>query len=809
MIMTAAQWPVASPELSTAPLTVEVIDDAGRFAELRDEWNELLACSRADCLFLTWEWLYTWWIHLGLQRRLFIVIVRSGSKLLAIAPLTRSRAWAGQFGVPMLEFAGTGTVGSDYLDFIVHSAHETTAGNALVRFLAEAGISLRLPSVKEDSIVATLTTPMLVEQGWHLRRVPMEVCPFIDLSDSSWDSYLGTLGSRHRYNFRRRLRNLEKSHAVHLELIDSEDARQRALSHVVDLHLRRWNHRGGSDAFQNDRLRAFHDEFSALAHEQGWLRMLILAVDEEPAAAFYGFRYRERFLFYQSGFNEAFLRQSIGLVMMGLTIKGAIEEGAAEYDLLHGDEAYKFLWASRVRPLLRIELYAPGAIGRMHRSAVGAFAVTKQLLKSSLKRDVRPGMARAENSSKRKNGHERTRKLPFDALVLDAALRQSLVTIRSLGRRGRSVAALETHGNVPAFSSRWCERKFVCRTGHATDVYLTYLEKLLESSGARVLISSHDGTIALLRRYRARLERKVRIALANEPALSVAVNKERTMAVANRLGICVPASVIVSSVDDVSLALKEIGGLPVVVKPNESWIGDEKRGIRVNSQLVTTVDEARRAVAELTRFGASALFQRLLSGRREAVSLMYANGEIHARFAQWAKRTIPPLGGESVLRQSIPVPPDIGTQSERLIREIDLDGYSEVEFRRDSAGVPYLMEINPRLSASVEIAVRSGVDFPHLVYQWALGEPIDRIKNYRVGGWMRHLKGDIMTTIATLHQQGRPGITQPTQAVLGFSSSFFKPMAYDYLDWGDPLPAVRASAGFAFYALQRLFRSHA
>jgi hypothetical protein len=59
-----------------------------------------------------------------------------------------------------------------------------------------------------------------------------------------------------------------------------------------------------------------------------------------------------------------------------------------------------------------------------------------------------------------------------------------------------------------------------------------------------------------------------------------------------------------------------------------------------------------------------------------------------------------------------------GEQAERLIREIDLEGYSEVEFRRDGNDIPYLMEINPRLSASVEIAVRCGVDFPHLLYQW-------------------------------------------------------------------------------------------
>ena len=188
--------------------------------------------------------------------------------------------------------------------------------------------------------------------------------------------------------------------------------------------------------------------------------------------------------------------------------------------------------------------------------------------------------------------------------------------------------------------------------------------------------------------------------------MSIAVNKERTLAVAKRLGIGVPRSLVLSTVSEVPAALKELA-LPAVIKPSESWLCGERQQARVGPQLVTTPDEARRAVAELTRLGGVTLFQPLLSGRREAVSFLYAHGEIYARFAQWAKRTGPPLGGESVLRQSIPVPADIGNQAERLVREIDLEGYSEVEFRRDGAGVPYLMEINPRLSASVEMAVRS------------------------------------------------------------------------------------------------------
>ena len=399
-----------------------------------------------------------------------------------------------------------------------------------------------------------------------------------------------------------------------------------------------------------------------------------------------------------------------------------------------------------------------------------------------------------------KSGQGIVAPMALDALVLDARLRQSLVTMRSLGRRGLSVAALETFRDVPAFSSRWCQQGFVSSADDATDAYLTYLEEVLERAGVRVLIPSADGTIALLRRHRARVERRVRVALADEPAMTIAVNKQRTLAVAERLGLGVPRSLPVSTVSEVPLALKEIG-LPAVVKPSESWLWGERQGIRVVSQLVTTPEEARLAVTELTRFGGVALFQQFLTGRREAVSLLYANGEVYARFAQWAKRTRPPLGGESVLRQSIAVPTDTGSQAERLVREIDLEGYSEVEFRRDSTGVPYLMEINPRLSASVEIAVRSGVDFPYLLYQWAHGGPIDRVKSYRTGGWMRYLAGDLMTTIAAIHQRGRRGIPSPVRALLDFGFAFFTPMGYDCVDWKDPLPAVKATTAFMRYSV--------
>lgn len=383
----------------------------------------------------------------------------------------------------------------------------------------------------------------------------------------------------------------------------------------------------------------------------------------------------------------------------------------------------------------------------------------------------------------------------YDVFLLDAGFRQALAAMRSLGKHGLSIAALATRETlpVPAFSSRWCMQKFVSPASENTPQYLEELRPLLRAISPRVLIPSSDGTIELIRQHRAELEQYTRIALASESALQIAVSKEQTLEIARQLGLAIPKGVSITTVEEVAAVLREVG-LPAVIKPSESW--DAGQGIRLESHLVTTPEEARYAADLLTRGGGTALFQQYLSGRREAVSFLYAHGQVHARFTQWARRTNPPLGGASVLRQSIATPEDIGQQAERLVREIDLEGYSEVEFRRDGAGRPYLMEINPRLSASVDIAVRSGVDFPYLLYQWANGERIDVVADYQTGLWMRDLGGDISSTVAALLQRGRPGVPAPARALLDFCGSFLRPTLYDYLDPRDLLPMGTAIAGW-------------
>ncbi|MCA1798677.1 MAG: GNAT family N-acetyltransferase [Xanthomonadaceae bacterium] len=359
--------------------TTELITDEARFATMGDEWNELLAASASDVPFLTWEWLYTWWKHLREDRTLHIVTVRDGERLIAIAPLALRPPRLGRLQPHrVLEFLGSGLVGSDYLDLIVRRGADRAALTALAAHFGDAGVVAELTRVRPQSSCASVMSGQLDEAGWTVVEEQTETCPYLDLAGHDWESYLQTLGSSHRYNVRRRVRNLEKSFTVEFEEC-TEPRRVACLDALVQLHHLRREQLGGSDALHTDELVAFHRELTEHALKCGWLRLYVMNLDGNPAASVYGFLYGGVYYFYQSGFDPGYNKFSVGLVVLAYSIRRAIEEGVAEYDLLHGNESYKYRWTSTQRPLVRLALYPPDRTGRWSLKLAGLKATLKSL----------------------------------------------------------------------------------------------------------------------------------------------------------------------------------------------------------------------------------------------------------------------------------------------------------------------------------------------------------------------------------------------------------------------------------------------
>ncbi|HYS26972.1 MAG TPA: GNAT family N-acetyltransferase [Vicinamibacterales bacterium] len=351
-----------------------LIDSAWSFSALRPEWSSLLRASASASPFLTWEWLHTWWTHLGGSSRLRMVAVRAGTELIAVAPF---RAATGTAYLPCLDMLATGDVGSDYLDVIVRRGREAEALPAIEQFVRSQRTTLRLTHLG-PSAVADLLADRLHASGWARTTTACGTCPYIPLAGHTWDSYLATLGSSHRANVRRRIRALDQKFDVRFERVTGDTQRREALAKLFEYHDRRFDERG--TAFGTDDMRAFHDELTRRALDRGWLRMFVLRLDGAPAAVMYGFLYDGTFYFYQHGFDEQFQQHSIGLVLMALSIRAAIDEGAGEFDMLWGVEPYKFLWARQTRELRTLLLFPPRIGGQIHRGLYHARRQAKALI---------------------------------------------------------------------------------------------------------------------------------------------------------------------------------------------------------------------------------------------------------------------------------------------------------------------------------------------------------------------------------------------------------------------------------------------
>jgi CelD/BcsL family acetyltransferase involved in cellulose biosynthesis len=284
----------------------------------------------------------------------------------------------------ILEFVGSGVIGSDYLDAIIRPGSELEVNAAFAEYIHDRGLMLQLSQLRRDTAVAHGLAEVLRANGWLAADTKLNICPYINLDGLTWETYLAGRGSNIRKNLNRYLRLLPSNFQMHVDCVREIDGAETALEILIELHRKRWRESGTSEAFQAPDVIDFHREFARLAAERGWLRILIVRLNGQPAASLYALRYGPTFYFYQSGFDPAFSKHSVGVATMGLSIKTAIEEGALEYDFLHGDEEYKFHWASETRDLGRLELYPTHARGRLFRHAIHINRAARQMARRVL-----------------------------------------------------------------------------------------------------------------------------------------------------------------------------------------------------------------------------------------------------------------------------------------------------------------------------------------------------------------------------------------------------------------------------------------
>ena len=324
-------------------LSIKKVNTQNEFSKLKEDWTSLLKKSRSDTVFLTWEWMYTWWECFMDNKQLFLLTVYDETeKLIGIAPLCMDKKkLVGITALKYMRFLGTMPISSDHLDFIINKGREVEVLKAIVDYLfQEIKWDLCLLS---NIPISSLTGKLLREimENRPFQSEISQVCPYIPLPTRIED-YYSSLSGNARNTIKRKRRNLQKEYdGFEVITCEESDGMDSAMERLFELHEKRWMAVKYKGNFIKSNVRRFHKNIARIFLKSDMLRLYFLRIQGKDAAALYTFKYNNKLFYYQGGWGPEWARERVGNILTNLVIEDAINNGYSEYDFLRGTEDYK------------------------------------------------------------------------------------------------------------------------------------------------------------------------------------------------------------------------------------------------------------------------------------------------------------------------------------------------------------------------------------------------------------------------------------------------------------------------------------
>lgn len=332
---------------------------AEEFFANENEWQDLLARSDADPLFMSWVWQSCWWRAHGkrLDARLAIYAAYSADHVLVgVAPFyVRKFNYRSMLRGTRVELLGStfrDRLGafSEYLDFIVDRHYADIFMNALKDALCHDGhwTDLVIANTAQSSIAARFSRTYLAHSA-YLResdRLAAHIAQFPqDFSD-----YLKQL----RPGVRRKLWN----HRSKLSSPRLVGVTRDGIGHFLD--CLRMSHRLRWGASPHEELRAaFYSDIAAQFADRNELRMSYLLSGGEPISLMFNVRIGETEYNIQSGFDQqASPHASPGYLHFGFAMEAAHASGIERFNFLAGsgrNRDYKHDFLTREEELVTFQ----------------------------------------------------------------------------------------------------------------------------------------------------------------------------------------------------------------------------------------------------------------------------------------------------------------------------------------------------------------------------------------------------------------------------------------------------------------------
>ncbi len=322
---------------------------------LRADWEALVDDDPDATIFHTPRYLAVWDRVLGGAATPQVRTIHRDGRLVGVVAESLERLGSPTGPVETLRFLG-GTEVTDYLGPVARPEDRDDVTAAYMDALAA--------DVDWDEFVAG---GLPGETGWpdavvrHAERVGLpivedtldDVCPRVDLT-GGYDAYLDRLPSKQRHELRRKVRKLARD-AGELRMVevasgDVVDRLEDFFAMAVD------NESEKAGFFRRDPMREFFRELAREFAEEGVFRLHLLEVGGRSGAGTVSLVHGREWGLYNSAFDPTLRMLAPGMVQVGQLIEVAATEGCTMFDLLRGDEPYKYRFGAVDRQLRRLTL---------------------------------------------------------------------------------------------------------------------------------------------------------------------------------------------------------------------------------------------------------------------------------------------------------------------------------------------------------------------------------------------------------------------------------------------------------------------
>ena len=245
----------------------------------------------------------------------------------------------------------------------------------------------------------------------------------------------------------------------------------------------------------------------------------------------------------------------------------------------------------------------------------------------------------------------------------------------------------------------------------------------------------------------------VKIAISNLHSIEVSNNKLNTYDFLKINNIKLPNYYPVKSVDDFIEGCKVLG-YPEKALCLKIVDGSGSRGVRIidssksrydifvkekPNTFYTSYEDMVSVLKEATEFHDMMLVE-YMPGPEYTVDLLAENGKVLYMVGRENVVSLMSIAQESILKYD----EEAYKICEEIVKLLNMDGNIGFDFMRDYDGKVQLMDINPRITATVSVIAAGGVNLPYLRVKQLLGEELPKVEP-KYGTFLKRRYGEIYT----------------------------------------------------------------